>query len=168
MKLCALLPAAAMLFASPAAAAPEDGAINRVYQQLAAARAQGDVAGMSAAFAPEGLLVDQRPGAPIAGRELGERIAPMAQRIKTENVRIDTAYRVERRSVIGDIALDAGYMRQSMQRPDGQTGTRYARFLVTMQRGADGQWRIIGDASMPAQEAQWNALTRAEGLQFDG
>lgn len=164
---CALL--ALALFASPALAAnPEDPSINAVYQRLAAARAAGDVAGMAGAFGPEGLLVDQRPGPAIAGSELAARLRPMAERLRADNVRIDTAYRIERRSVTGDVALDAGYMRQSLRRPDGQAMTRYARFLVTMRRGGDGQWRIIGDASMTADETAWTALTAREGLHFDG
>jgi ketosteroid isomerase-like protein len=58
-------------------------------------------------------------------------------------------------------------MRQTVERPGAEPMTRYARFLVTMQRGSDGAWRIIGDASMRAEEAQWTALTRTEGLHFD-
>ena len=69
--------------------------------------------------------------------------------------------------MIDGIALDAGYMRQTIRRGDGQSMTRYARFLVTLQRGADGAWRIIGDASMPADEAAWTALRQTEGLHFD-
>jgi uncharacterized protein (TIGR02246 family) len=167
LRLALVLPLAAL--ASPAfAAAPEDAAINAVYQRLAAARAAGDVEGMAAAFGPAGILVDQRPGPPLPGSELAERLRPMAARLTADKVSIETAYRIERRSVIGDIALDAGFMRQTMRRPDGQAGTRYARFLVTMQRDAKGEWRIIGDASMRAEEAQWAELKPVEGLHFDG
>ena len=155
--------------ATPALAAnPEDGAINAVYQQLAAARAAGDVRGMAGAFGSEGLLVDARPGPVISGAELAGRLQPMAERLRVENATVETAYRIERRSVIGAIALDAGYMRQRVIRPGAEPMTRYARFLVTLQRGEDGSWRIIGDASMPAQETAWTALARADGLQFDG
>ncbi len=153
--------------ATPATAHPEDGRINDVYERLLQARSAHDVEGMAAAFAPEGLLVDQRPGPALAGSDLPARLRPMAARLVTDQVSITTAYRVERRSVMGDIAIDAGFMRQSLVRHDGQATTRYARFLVTMRRDADGGWRIIGDASMPATEEVWNGLTRVEGLQFD-
>lgn len=166
--LCLLLLAIACAAAPAAAANPEDGAINAVYQRLAAARAAGDVEGMASAFGSQGLLVDARPGPAIAGAELAGRLQPMANRLRTDNATIDTAYRIERRSVIGGIALDAGFMRQIVRRGDGEAMTRYARFLTTLQRGADGIWRIIGDASMPAQEPAWTALAPAEGLQFDG
>jgi uncharacterized protein (TIGR02246 family) len=166
LRYALLVPLATL--ASPAlAAAPEDAAINAVYQRLAAARAAGDVEGMAAAFVPAGILVDQRPGPPLPGSELAARLRPMAERLRTDQASIDTAYRIERRSIIGDIALDAGFMRQSIRRAGAEPNIRYARFLVTMQRGADGTWRIIGDASMAAQEAQWTALTRTEGLHFD-
>ena len=157
------------LIAAPAAAAnPEDGAINAVYQRLASARAAGDVPGMAGAFAPGALLIDARPGPAISGAELSTRLRPMAERLRGENARVETAYRVERRSVVGAIALDAGYMRQNVRRADGRAMTRYTRFLVTMQRVPDGAWRIIGDASMPVDEATWTALGRTEGLHFDG
>ena len=66
-----------------------------------------------------------------------------------------------------DVAIDAGYMRQAVARPEGQPNVRYSRFLVTLRRGADGAWQIIGDASMPSTEEIWTALPRTEGLQFD-
>lgn len=155
--------------AAPAVAAnPEDGALNGVYERLTRARAAGDVPGMTGAFAPEGLLVDARPGPAIAGGELADRLAPQAARITADGVRIETAYRIERRSVSGDIALDAGYMRQSISRPNAEPMIRYARFLTTMRRGADGAWRIIGDASMPSTQEVWSGLARVDGLQFDG
>jgi uncharacterized protein (TIGR02246 family) len=160
--------AAAVAAAAPAAANPEDAALNRVYTELAAARARHDVAGMASAFAPEALLVDPRPGPPILGTELAERLRPMAARIVADGVSLDTAYRVERRSVAGDIAMDAGYMRQTVTRPGAEPNIRYARFLVTMRRGANGAWRIVGDASMPATQAQWDAAARVDGLQYGG
>lgn len=165
---CLFLISVACMAAPATAANPDDGAINAVYQRLAAARAAGDVEGMASAFGSQALLVDARPGPAIAGAELAGRLQPMAERLRAENASIDTAYRIERRSVIGGIALDAGFMRQIVRRGDGEAMTRYARFLTTLQRGADGSWRIIGDASMPAQEAAWAALLPAEGLQFDG
>jgi ketosteroid isomerase-like protein len=74
---------------------------------------------------------------------------------------------VERRSVQDGVAVDAGYMRMQMTRPDGQKGAQYARFLVTMRRDASGRWRIIGDASIRTDEAAWNAAPRAAGLRYD-
>ena len=163
----------ALAFVSLAVAAPaaaesaEDGRINAVYAQLALARADGDVAGMSAAFAPKALLVDPREGPVISGAELSARLQPMTERLTSEGMKIDTAYRIERRSVIGDLVLDAGYMRQTLVRPDGEQQSRYARFLVTIQRDAAGKWRIVGDASIPAEQPAFDAVQRTEGLHYD-
>lgn len=158
---------AALSSAHAAMAAEADPALNSVYSDLARARAAHDVAGMAGAFGAEGLLVDARPGPAISGAELAGRLQPMAERIRAEGVRIDTDYRLERRSVMGDIAIDAGYMRQMMVRPDGQSTTRFSRFLVTMKKDGDGRWRIVGDASMPANQAAFDALRPVPGLHFD-
>lgn len=162
-----VLPVAIFFMAAPAAAHVEDAALNQVYVNLREARAAHDVSRMASAFGPEGLLIDSRPGPTIAGSELGKRLEPMAARIKAEGVKVDTAYRIERRSVMGDVAVDAGYMRQTMVRPDGQGGVRYSRFLVTMRRDPHTGWRIIGDASMAAERAAFDGVKRSDGLHFD-
>lgn len=154
--------------AAPAAAHPQDEAINAVYGRLSKAREAHDSAGMAGGFTPDAILIDARPGPAISGGELETRLRPMAQRLVADRVAVATGYRVERRSVTGDVAVDAGYMRQAMTRPDGQAGIRYARFLVAMQRQADGRWLIIGDASMPADEAAWNGAAKVAGLHHDG
>jgi uncharacterized protein (TIGR02246 family) len=152
----------------PAVAADEhDREINAVYSQMSAARAAGDVGGMTAAFAPEGLLVDARPGPVISGAELVARLAPMAGRLRTEGAKVQSAYRIERRSIMGDIVLDAGFMRQTVTRQDGRKSDRYARFLITMHRGPADRWRIIGDASMPAEQVAFEQVKRTEELYFD-
>jgi ketosteroid isomerase-like protein len=153
--------------AAPAVAHPEDSSINAVYAGLVRARAAGDVTGMTAAFAPEALLVDARPGPAVSGAELAERLRPQAARLAADGVRIDTRYRIERRAVNGEVAVDAGYMRQTMVRPNGQAQDRYARFLVTLRRGLEG-WKIIGDSNMPATEAAWAAAAPMDGLHHDG
>jgi ketosteroid isomerase-like protein len=162
-----LLIVAGVGLAGPVAAHREHAALNKVYANLSHARAAHDVGGMASAFGPEGLLIDARPGPAISGGELGKRLEPMAARVESEGVKIDTAYRIERRSVMGDVAVDAGYMRQTMVRPDGQRGVRYARFLVTMRHTPETGWRIIGDASMPADAAAFDGVTRTEGLHYD-
>ena len=161
--------AVAALFSSAPAAATnrEDAALNAVYAALAQARAANDVAGMSGAFSSRGLLVDSRPGPAISGAELADRLRPQANRVAEDGLRIDTAYRIERRSVVGNVAIDAGYMRQTIVRPDAEPMIRYARFLVTLLREPDGAWRIAGDAAMPSTEAAWNEVARVEGLHFD-
>ncbi len=177
MKFISLFAAgAAMLAPTIAAAHPEDAAINRVYAQIRDARAAADVPGMAHAFEPEALLIDSRSPQPIVGAELEARLTPMAARLVADQVKVETAYRIERRSVIGDVAVDAGLMHMRFARPDGgalaQPGRpgpkdQYARFLVTMRRQSDGRWLIIGDASLPATAETWAAAKRGQGLRFD-
>lgn len=160
---------AASLSAAPAAAHPQDGAINQLYGRLVAAKARNDAAGVAAAFAPEALLIDARPGAATSGAELAARLTPMAARMAADGVTVATQYRIERRSVAGDVAIDAGYMRTEMRRAAGeQPLTMITRFLVTLRRQADGSWRILSDASLPSTEAAWAGAVRAEGLRYDG
>lgn len=160
---------AATFVAAPAAAHPADEALNQVYGRLTEAKARNDPAGIAAAFAPEALLIDARPGPATAGSELAARLAPMAARLGADGVTVATQYRIERRSVAGDVAIDAGFMRQEMRRAAGaQPMTMITKFLVTLRRQADGSWRILSDASMPATEAAWTGAVRAEGLRYDG
>ena len=153
--------------AAPADAQAVNEAINSVYARLAQARTAHDVAGMGAEFPAHAILVDARPGAPLMGSELVARLQPQAARLKEDKAKVVTAYRIERRSISGDVAVDAGYMRMAINVPDGRSMLRYSRFMTTLRRDADGIWRIIGDASMPADEAAWNTLTRQPGLHYD-
>ena len=153
--------------AGPAAAHPEDRAINAMYAALASSRQGNDVPGMASHFHPDGLLIDSRPGPALKGADLAARLAPQAERIVKDGVTVVTAYRVEKRQVLKDgIALDAGYMRQTMRREGAPEQVRYARFLVTLKRTADGAWQILGDAAMPSTAEVWTGLTPQEGLMF--
>lgn len=156
------------IHAAAASAHPENSNINAVYERLVQARVAADVDGMAAAFPAEAILIDARPSPPIGGgHELQDRLRPQVERMVAEGVKIRTKYRVERRSVSADFAVDAGYMRMEMVRPGAEPNVRYARFLVTMKRDASSQWRIIADASMPADEARWNAAPRVPGARYD-
>lgn len=148
---------------------PEDQAINAVYGELVRARAASDVAAMVAAFPADAILIGSGPNPPMGGgAELDAQLRPSVAKLAAENVKVETQYRIERRSVRGNIAVDAGYMRMQMTKPDGQGGTRYARFLVTLARNGEGGWQIIGDASMPSDEAAWQRLPKIAGLRRDG
>jgi len=154
--------------AAPASAHPQDSAINAVYDRLAASRAANDVNGMASGFHEQALLIDPRPGPAVLGAEMPAMLAPQRDRIVRDGVAISTAYRVERRQVLGrDLAVDAGYMRQALRRTGATEQVRYARFLVTMTRGADGSWKIVGDAAMPSTIEVWDGLASQAGLKFD-
>jgi ketosteroid isomerase-like protein len=155
--------------AAPLAAHPADGELNAVYGELVRARLAGDIAAMTAPFAPEAILIDTRPNPALGGgRELLAALQPQVSRLIADRVKVETEYRIERRSVVNDVAIDAGYMRMRMTRPDGQTAVHHARFLVTMRKDAAGRWRIIGDASIRTDDAAWQRAPRAAGLRYDG
>jgi ketosteroid isomerase-like protein len=156
-----------LTFALPAAAQSDDPAINAVYDGIAAAKARNDAPGIAAAFVPEALLIDARPGPATAGSELAGRLGPMAQSMARDQARVTTQYRIERRSRAGDVTVDAGYMRQAITGPGMSMPPMVTRFLVTLRRQPDGSWRILSDASMPATEAAWAAAARQPGLKFD-
>jgi ketosteroid isomerase-like protein len=95
----------------------------------------------------------------------------MAERLKADGVQVKADYRIGRRVVSGDIAVDTGYRRQTMagSKPGGpMPGTQYHKFLVVAQRQADGSWKIVRDASLPASKEAWDAAVRTEGLKYDG
>jgi uncharacterized protein (TIGR02246 family) len=163
----AAMTAAFLTFALPAAAHPQDEPINAVYSAIAAAKARNDAPGIAASFAPEALVIDARPGPAASGAELAGRLGAMASRMARDQARVSTQYRIERRSVAGDLAIDAGYMRQSVAAPGMNMPPMVTRFLVTLRRQGDGRWRVMADASMPATEAAWAAATRQPGLKFD-
>ena len=159
--------AAALMVAAPALAHPEDAAINAVYGAIAAGKAANSTDQIAGAFSPDALLIDGRPGPVVMGEAFAARLRDLAARLETDRVKVKADYRIERRAVSGDVAVDSGYMRQAMTRADGAAMTQISRFLVTMKRQADGQWKIIADASVPAKTDAWDGLSAAPGLRFD-
>ncbi|MBV9882951.1 MAG: hypothetical protein JO276_08085 [Sphingomonadaceae bacterium] len=87
--------------------------------------------------------------------------------MRQDGISVAAQYRLARRSVAGEIAIDGGYMRQTMTRPGAPAMVQYVKFLVTLRRQPDGSWRITSDASMPSTEEAWNAAARVDGLRYD-
>ena len=94
----------------------------------------------------------------------------MAARLRESQIRATTKYRVEQRAYYGDTVVDTGYMRMQFEAPAGASKPKdmISRFMTAMRQSPDGRWRIVGDASMPADAATWDALKPAAGLHFDG
>ena len=159
--------AAFMTVAVPASAQADNASINTYYERLAHARAT-NFAAIADSFHPQGLFIflsPQGPGPIVSGEELPARAQRIAERMRADGMTMASGYRVERRSVIGDIAVDAGYMR-STQSMNGNSRSNYARFLITLKR--DGaSWRVISDAAWPSDEASYNAVPRTAGLRYD-
>lgn len=126
-----------------------------------------DIGLLSATVAPEALMIGPRPGPVSSGADLHAGMGATWRKMAADGVKFETAFRVERRTVRGDVSVELGYMRQRIIRPDGQMKIGYMHGLATMRRQADGSWRIISDASIPATEAEWNGVARVEGLKYD-
>jgi ketosteroid isomerase-like protein len=159
-----------LVAAAPAAAHPADGALNRLYEKIAAGVAANSGEEVTGAFAADAVVLDSRPGPPANGEAFRAGIARMAERLKADGVEVKAGYRVISRMVTGDVAVDVGYRRQSMAvtKAGGPVpGTQYQKFLVVAQRQADGGWKIIRDASLPASKEAWDAAERTEGLKYD-
>lgn len=161
-------PAVALLCVATALPAhPQDEALNQIYGRLIAARAAGDLAGMIGPFPAEAILIDSRKLPALGGGdELQAQLASMAARLKADNASVASSYRVERRSIRKDLAIDAGYMRMMITIPGRDPMVRYARYLVAFQRAGDG-WQIMGDANMPSDAAAWDAVRTVPGLRHD-
>lgn len=162
--------AAAALSASPAAADPADASINRIYETIAAGVAANSGEGVTSAFADDAMILDPRAGAPAEGAAFRAGIERMAERLKADGVQVKADYRVVRRLVSGDIAVDTGFRRQTMATAKAggpQPGTQYHKFLVVARRQGDGRWKIVRDASLPASKEAWDSAARVDGLKFD-
>lgn len=159
----------AMTAASAHAADREDAAINAVYDSLASAKAENSPDAMARAFAADATLISPMPTPAGTGAGLKAALAPMAARLRDEGVQVATAYRIERRTRFGDVAIDAGYMRTHFSAPAGKPkpNDMLSRFLVTLRRQPDGKWLIVADASLPAAADAWEKVERKDGLKFD-
>jgi ketosteroid isomerase-like protein len=164
--------AASAALAVPAMAGNRaDAALNALYESIAAGVAANSGDGVVGAFAGDAMVLDPRPGAPAEGAAFRAGIQRMAERLKADGVQVRADYRIVRRIVSGDIAVDTGFRRQTMavSKPGApQPGTQYHKFLVVAQLQADGGWKIVRDASLPASKEAWDAAVKVEGLKYDG
>lgn len=162
----ALLLVAAAPAASVSAEAPH-AALNQVYERIAEGKAAVDADRALAAFDDRVVSVGPRAGPVAAGDAFHQRFRTMAQRIMNDQVSVEADYRIEHREIFGDTAVDAGFMRHRFSRAGTPGQVQYSRFLVTLQRQPNGQWKIIADASAPADEQAWAGVERRPGLKFD-
>ena len=159
--------AAALLTLALPAEQADNASIDAYYDRLAQARAT-DFAAIAESFHPLGLFVflsPQGPGPVVSGDEVPGRARAIAERMRNDGMTMTTGYRIERRSVLGDVAVDTGYMR-STQTMNNSSRSNYARFLITLKREGDS-WRVISDAAWPSNEATYNAVPRTPGLRYD-
>ena len=158
-----------MAIAGPAVASnPSDPGINAYYDELTRARAT-DFRQLVNSFHPQGLFIfltgPQGPGPVVTADQLPDRTRTMADQMKKAGMKLSTGYRIEKRSVVGDVAVDTGYMRTT-QTMNGKSRSHYARFLVTLKRDGE-RWRVLSDAAWVSDEATYNAVRKTDGLKYD-
>jgi uncharacterized protein (TIGR02246 family) len=158
--------AALMLAAAPAwAASPDDAALNGLYEAMARGAATASADMIAGAFADDALLLypDNQPA--MDGTAFRASLGQMAASLKPGQ--LDSRFRIERRLVSDGLAVDNGVLRRTMRRADGREQTSYAKFVVASRRDADGRWRVVTDASLPANEDAWTRVQRTPGLKYD-
>ena len=149
--------------------APQNAAINAVYDRLVVAKNSRDPAAIVAEFDPRSIVVDPRPLPAASGASIAEPLQRMMARLTANGVKVETRYRVEKREMFGDYAVDSGYMQMRfVAKPGaGKPDDMVTRFLTTLQREPDGSYRIVGDASFLAAPGDWEKLRPVSGLHFD-
>lgn len=149
--------------------APQNDAINAVYDRLVVAKNSRDASAIVAEFDPRSIVVDPRPLPAASGASIAEPLQKMMARLKASDVNVETRYRIEKREMFGDYALDSGYMQMRfVAKPGaGEPDDMVTRFLATLQREPDGSYRIVGDASFLAAPGDWEKLKPVAGLHYD-
>lgn len=160
--------AAVALAAAPVSAAPEDPALNGVYETLARGAAAASAETIAGAFADDAILLYEGRAPAMTGPAFRTSLETMSDRLKADRVRLTSEFRIERRIVSGDLAVDNGVLRRTLKRPDGTAQIQYAKFVLATRRQPDGGWKIVTDASMAASEEAWDRAVRVDGLKYDG
>lgn len=166
-----LAPCAAVMavFAAAPAAADTNADVNAIYERIAEGLRTHDPAMSSRAYTADAAYLPPSPGPIDQGERLHALMRSSAERLRADNVAMTISYRVVRRTLVGNTAIDIGYYRTAMKRgTDGAEQVRYNKFLLTARREADGTWKISHDASLPSSQAAYDAAERVAGLKYDG
>lgn len=158
-----------LLAAAAALDAPPNDAINAVYDRLVVAKNSRNALAIVAEFDPRSIVVDPRPLPAASGASIAEPLQRMMARLTANDVKVETRYRIEKREMFGEYAVDSGYMqmRFSAKPGVGKPDDMVTRFLTTLQKGPDGRYHIVGDASFLAAAGDWDKLQPVAGLHYD-
>lgn len=168
-----LAPCAAVLAvfaAAPAAADTNTNTdVNAIYERMAEGIRTHDPEMSRKTYTADAAYLPPNPGPIDQGERLHALMRGSGERLKADQVAMTISYRVVRRTLAGNTAIDMGYYRTTMKRgTDGAEQVRYNKFLLTARREPDGTWRISHDASLPSSKEAYEAATPVAGLKFDG
>lgn len=169
MNRLAPLAAALSAFAAAPAAADTNADVNAIYERMAEGIRSHDPEMSRRTYTADAAYLPPNPGPIDQGERLHALMRGSGERLKADNVAMTISYRVVRRTLVGDTAIDMGYYRTAMKRgTDGAEQVRYNKFLLTARREADGTWKISHDASLPSSKEAYEAAQPVAGLKYDG
>jgi len=159
----------AIALASAPAASGINAELNDIYERIAAAAAQRDPLLSRQAYSPDAAFLDERRPAMQIGDELHQSMRESMEALGRSGAQARISYRVARRSVQGNVAIDSGYYRVVFTPPGegASPAASYRKFLVTAERLSDGNWYITNDASLPSSQEAYERSEPSAGLKFD-
>jgi len=168
MNRLAPLTAVLAVFAAAPAAADTNADVNAIYERMAEGIRTLDPEMSRRTYAADAAYLPPNPGPIDQGERLHALMRGSGERLKADQVAMTISYRVVRRTLVGNTAIDMGYYRTAMKRgTDGTEQVRYSKFLLTARREADGTWKISHDASLPSSKEAFEAAQPVPGLRFD-
>ena len=159
----------ALALASTPAPGDVDIQVNAIYERIAAAARDQDSLLSRRAYAPDAVFLDERrPGLQV-GHELHESMRGSMEALRASGAQARISYRVVRRTIQGNVAIDSGFYRVSITASDRETSpsASYRKFLLAAERREDGSWHITHDASLPSSREAYDSAQPVAGLRFD-
>ncbi len=127
--------------------ADDDAAITALYQRFSQAYDDLDVQAVTDLYDDDAFYLS--PGDDVAarqGRAAIEDAFSFLGRVKERGAKMDIAFDILKRDIVGDLAYDVGYYRILNTPPDGgEKRSSAGKFVTVMKRGEDGQWRFVVD-----------------------
>jgi uncharacterized protein (TIGR02246 family) len=131
----------------------DTAAINQVRAAYVSAWKKGDVEGTARGFADDAVLLSPGNEPRVSGRSA---IAKSNEDFFTHFTPNDAELTPEEIKIIGDWAFESGiYKMTARAKANDQTISQHGRYLVLLQRQADGSWKIArlidsADSAPPA------------------
>lgn len=157
------------ILAAQPAPADVDARVNAIYERIAAGAMERDPLLSRHSYAPDAVFLDERRPGMQVGDELHESMRGSMEALRASGAQARISYRVARRTMLGNAAIDSGYYRVSITPPDREASPSisYRKFLVAAERRDDGSWHITHDASLPSSQETYDSAQPVEGLRFD-
>lgn len=146
-----------------------DAQINDLYERIDAAARDRDPELSRQAYAPDAVFLDEREATIQTGEVLHASMRESIEGLRRDGAAARISYRVVRRTVRENLAIDTGYYRVAVSPADRRAAPSiaYRKFLLAAEPRPDGRWQIIGDASLPSSQDAYDGAQPVSGLRFD-